>query len=200
MKIKDLATMAGNCRKMTLFNTRVGGEIVRQHLSLNGTAIFPLDGMQPISEETLLTIADVNTEAREHFEVTQCNLGGRVLEMVEDQKPDDVMAKLGRLTIKTKYLELVTVEPETGGGILFLPVKLLKPIKDREQPGFVIRTIGEEGDEQRVIIALEGWKNVGAFAPAELWASHDEAVELQKMARAANELALINAQREQDAR
>lgn len=200
MKIKELAAMAGNCRKMTLFNTRVGGEIVRQHLSLNGTAIFPLDGMQPISEETLLTIADVNTEAREHFEVTQCNLGGRVFEMVEDQKPDDVMAKLGRLTIKTKYLELVTVEPETGGGILFLPVKLLKPIKDREQPGFVIRTIGEEGDEQRVIIALEGWKNVGVFAPADLWASHDEAVELQKMARAANELALINAQREQDAR
>lgn len=198
MKIKDLATMAGNCRKMTLFNTRVGGEIVRQHLSLNGTAIFPLDGMKPIDEETLLTIADVNTEAREHFEVAQCNLGGRMLEMVEDQKPDDVMAKLGRLTIKTKYLELVTVEPETGGEVLFLPVKLLKPIKDREQPGFVIRTIGEEGDEQRVIIALEGWKNVGVFTPAELWAGQEEAVELQKIARATNALALKNAEREMD--
>lgn len=200
MKIKDLIAMAGNCRHMDLLNARVEGEIVRQHLSLNGTAIFPLDGLQTISEETLLALADVGEGERERFKVRQCDLNGLALEMTEDQKPEDVMAKLGRLTIKTKYLELVTVEPETGGGILFLPVKLLKPIKDREQPGFVIRTIGEEGDEQRVIVALEGWKNVGVFAPAELWASQDEAVELQKMARAANELALINAQREQDAR
>ena len=110
------------------------------------------------------------------------------------------MAKLGKLTLKTKYLELVTVEPETGGEILFLPAKLLKPIKDREQPGYAIRTIGEEGNEQCVIVALEGWKNVGVFAPAELWVSQDEAVELQKMARTANALALKNAERELDAK
>jgi hypothetical protein len=63
MKIKDLIAMAGNCRHMDLLNTRVGGEIVRQHLSLNGTAIFPLDGLQTISEETLLALADVGEDS-----------------------------------------------------------------------------------------------------------------------------------------
>ena len=69
MKIKDLIAMAGNCRNMDLLNTRVGGEIIRQHLSLNGTAIFPLDGLQTISEETLLALADVG-------EGEKCPLGG----------------------------------------------------------------------------------------------------------------------------
>lgn len=46
VKIKDLATMAGNCRHMELVNTKDSqGNIVRQHLVLNGVAIFPLDGV-----------------------------------------------------------------------------------------------------------------------------------------------------------
>ena len=54
MKIKDIAALANACRTMSLVNERsLDGEILRQHLSLNGLALYPLDGMQPITPETI---------------------------------------------------------------------------------------------------------------------------------------------------
>ena len=97
MKIKDLATMAGNCRHMELVNTKDRqGNIVRQHLVLNGVAIFPLDGMQAITPETLLTIADVEEEIRDKYHVHQINMNDMFAARGDDLTETDLPAQNGQ--------------------------------------------------------------------------------------------------------
>lgn len=189
MRIKDLAAMAGNCRSMRLINTRDSqGNIVRQHLDLNGSALFPLDGMQAITPGTLLTIADVEEETREGYEVTQCDMSEFIANYADDQRPDDAALKAGKIKLKSKYFELMTLTPDGGGETVFLQTALLKPIRDAHID-FVLRKIS---DEISIIVALEGFMNIGAFAPATLWADPDMAHELRGASASAGRLANAN--------
>lgn len=189
MRIKDLAAMAGNCRDMRLINTRgLNGNIVRQHLDLSGKAIYPLDGMQAITPETLLTIADVEEEIREKYTVNQTDMNEFMAIYTDDQRDGDVLLKEGKLRIKSRYFELMSLTPDGGGETVFLPVALVKPIKN-EDITWVKRKVNEENS---IIVALEGFVNIGAFAPAEMWADLDFAGEMHSMWLSANRLAQKN--------
>ena len=194
MKIKDLATMAGNCKKMRLINTKgVDGEIIRQHLDMNGVAVYPLDGMQPITPETLLTIADVDNDIRDSYTVDQVEMTSWLSNFTDDQRPDDVMLAPAKIRIKTRKGEMIALSAGQNGETVFLSAPLIKPIKDVVGLEFALRRIGEEGNEQIVIVALEGFANIGAFAPATKWAEQEEAEELWRIAAAARKLANENA-------
>lgn len=189
MRIKEIAAMAGNCREMRLINTRDhNDDIVRQHLDLNGRAIYPLDGMQAITKETLLTIADVEEEAREKYTVDQVDLNEFMAIYTDDQRDGDVILKPGKLRLKSKYFELMSLTPDGGGETVFLPVALIKPIKDADIT-WVLRKVTEEIS---IIVALEGFVNIAAFAPADMWADLDFAGEMHSMWLAANRLAQKN--------
>lgn len=196
MKIKDLATMAGNCKKMRMINTKAEGSIVRQHLDLNGVAVYPLDGMQTITPETLLTIADVDNDIRDHYTVDQVEMTSWLSNFTDDQRPDDVMLTPGRIRLKTKKGEMIALSAEQGGETVFLSAQLIRPIKDVPGVNYALRTIGEDGP--RVIVALEGFVNIGTFAMATKWAEQDEALELWKIATAARKLANENAMNAND--
>ena len=190
MKIKDLAAMAGNCRHMDLINTRdSAGHIVRQHLMLSGKAIFPLDGMQPITPETLLTIADVEEEIRDKYAVWQGNINKLLADMVDDYRETDRPAKMGKINLETKYAKLISVHTDDGKDVHFIPSAMLKPIKDARQLNLVIRrTI----DEQNYIVALDGVSHIATFAPHEMWVDFDVSDELHKVWLKARDLASKN--------
>lgn len=189
MRIKEIAAMAGNCRKMRLINTRDHNDnIVRQHLELNGRAIYPLDGMQAITPETLLTIADVEEEVRDKYTVDRVELNEFMATYTDDQRDGDVILKPGKLRIKSKYFELMSLTPDGGGETVFLPVALIKPIKDADIT-WVLRKVTEESS---IIVALEGFVNIASFAPAEMWVDLDFAGEMRSMWMSANRLAQKN--------
>lgn len=198
MKIKDIAALANACRTMSLVNERsLDGEILRQYLSLNGLALYPLDGMQPITPETLLTIADVEAGNREKYTVNEVEMNNRLLKITSDAEPGDEPAQLSKLTIEGRLFKLAALLPENGGAPKFLKTRLLKPIKDEEQLNFVFRQIGED---EEIIVAKSGVLAIAAFAPSVLWATGDEAMELTRFASAARKLAEANALREQEAK
>lgn len=196
MKIKDLATMAGSCRIMRLINTKdPDGNIVRQHLDLGGKAFYPLDGMQPITPETLMTIADVDKEIRDKYTVDQVPMSSWIANYTDDLRPDDTALEVGPIRLKTKREELLVLTAENGGATVFLHAALIKPIKDVPGLNFALRRI-ESGDAgYDVIIAFEGFANIGTFAPSTRWAEEDEAAELHHVWMAAARLANENAMR-----
>lgn len=190
MKIKDLAAMAGNCRHMDLINTRdSAGHIVRQHLMLGGRAVFPLDGMQPITPETLLTIADVEEENREKYEVCQIDMTRLLADMVDDYRETDRPAKMGKINLETKYAKLISVHTDDGKDVHFLPAAMLEPIKDARQLNLVIRHAVNDAQQ---IVALDGVAHIATFAPHEMWADFDAADELHKVWLKVRELANRN--------
>lgn len=195
MKIKDLAAMVGNCRNIVLINTKnSSGDIVRQHVELNGRAIFPLDGMQPITPETLLTIADVEEEIRDKYTVTQINMNQLIANAVDDMHPEDKPAKMGRINLEARYAKLISVHTDDGEETHFLPVAMLKPIKDARQLNLVIR----KHLTSSLIVALDGMAHVATFAPHVAWADRETANELNKVWREVSKLAEENERREQE--
>lgn len=195
MKIKDLAAMVGNCRNIVLINTKDSqGNIVRQHVELNGRAIFPMDGMQPITPETLLTIADVEEEIRDKYTVTQINMNQLIANAVDDLHPEDKPAKMGSINLETRYAKLISVHTDDGKETHFLPAAMLKPIKDARQLNLVIR----KHLTSSLIVALDGMAHVATFTPHVAWADSETANELNKVWREVSKLAEENERREQE--
>ena len=63
MTIKGLQKLIGkDAYNLTLLNQYAGSQIVRQHLSVWGRAIYPMDGLPVMDEETLLAVLDVPRE------------------------------------------------------------------------------------------------------------------------------------------
>ena len=199
MKIKELATLAKACRRMKLINTCTldGKTILRQHLDLGGAAVFPLDGLQAITPETLLTIADVNEEAREKYMVETVQMTDTLEKLTADSQQDDIPAVLGKFVLKLLGYDLIPVIPKEGE-TLFLYADMIKPLKGLREPGWAVRWTGDGEDRQPVIIAMDGYLNVGAIAPAERWATPEAAQELVGVVQAVRQLALKNALKEQE--
>lgn len=198
LKVKDLNTLAKIYRTLTLINERTpSGSIARQYLDGGGYALFPLDGLPVITPETLLVLADIPEEEREKWKVFETDRTDTTELLTRDSMPGDTQARLGRVALKVGGLELAAVVPETGENrpVMFLPAKLLKMVKDAEQLSFVIRAVD---DKQNVIIALEGWKNIGAIGSATRWAGPEEATELVQTVQTVRQMALENVMREQD--
>ena len=192
MRIKDVAAMVKACRRMVLVNTRADGKIVRQHLVLGGKAMYPLDGMQAITPETLLTIADVEECEREKYTVDQADMNPHFFAMAEDAVEGERHAVQLKTILKLPWLELTAVTEEGGGETLFFPVKLLKPVKDMEQ----LELFTREVDGGKTIIVKSGMMAVAAIEPSTSWADFENVSELAGMFSAARLLAEKNALKE----
>lgn len=184
--------MVKACKRMVLVNTRADGKIVRQHLLLGGTAMYPLDGMQAITPETLLTIADVEECEREKYTVDQADMNPHFFAMAEDAVEGERHAVQLKTILKLPWVELTAVTEEGGGETLFFPVKMLKPVKDMEQ----LELFTREVDGGKTIIVKSGMMAVAAITPSTSWAGADQVADLGSMFRAAVVLAEENALKE----
>ena len=100
MRIKALAKAAKEDEFFWLLDEEdEEGEIVRQYVMLPGRAIFPLDGMPIVNEETLLTVMDVPMDKRDEYNVSRIRITNDLKQMVEDARETDVVVERGLMTV-----------------------------------------------------------------------------------------------------
>ena len=96
MRIKELAKCAKDDGALTLLDeVDEDGEVVRQYVMLPNRAIYPLDGMPMLNEQTLLTVMDVPREKHSLYEVVRSVMPERARLMVEDATRTDTELRRG---------------------------------------------------------------------------------------------------------
>lgn len=180
MTIKGLQKLIGkNADNLTLINCYGGGDmIVRQHLSVWGRAIYPMDGLPVMDEETLLAVLDVPREKWKDCQVLTTDADSTLLTaMMEDNMDSD------------RPLEEMGIQLITGGGeykFLLEPLRdecyairpeYLKPIGLTSEHTYWLRETGwddKTGEAKRVIVVKLGMQNVAAIAQNIDWGSDEK--------------------------
>lgn len=181
MAIKGLQKLIGkDAYNLTLLNQYAGNQIVRQHLSVWGRAIYPMDGLPVMEEETLLAVLDVPRERWKNCHVLTADADSTILAaMMEDNLDSD------------RPLEEMGIQLITGGGeykFLFDPLRdecyairpeYLKPIGLTSEHTYWLRETGwddKTGEAQHAIVVKFGMQNVAAIAQNIDWGSDEKTV------------------------
>lgn len=176
MRIKALAACAKDDGLLTLMDEAdAEGEIVRQYVMLPGRAIFPLDGMPLLNEQTLLTVMDVPKEKHSCYEVVRAPMNVRAKLMMEDAKATDTDLVRG---IWGLAMNGMTITPmfrwDMEGSVWFVETELLKVIADERGVELVLRMV----DGSPVVVAMMGLVTIACFAPTSAHWRRDEAKQL----------------------
>lgn len=181
MKIKELFNKAKGSKSVRIVDTAdENGEITRQHIVIDD-AVYPLDGIPRVNEETVLAILDVPADMREEWHVFK-GINKNIEWMLEDEQSADLEAKMGKMELECGGVKYRTFH--TARGMLFVSNEQLRPIKDEKNVCYRLR---ENGNAQ-MIIAQRGMMNIGALMPLQ-WADEEAADELWQMAEAARKIA-----------
>ena len=150
------------------------GEITRQYVNLSGRAMFPLDGMPRLNEETLLYVMDIPKEQHVAWSVVRGTINAEMKDMIADARATDGEEKLGRVGIAMNGYELRIVVSEGGDRISFVEGELLKVVSDYKGLDIWQRYVGKH----RVFVLMNGMKAVGCVTPTNAHWGQDEALEL----------------------
>lgn len=182
MTIKGLQKLIGkDAYNLTLINCYgAGGMIVRQHLSVRGRAIYPMDGLPVMDEDTLLAVLDVPREKWKNCHVLTADADSTLLTaMMEDNMDSD------------RPLEEMGIQLIIGGGeykFLLEPLRdecvairpeYLKPIGLTSEHTYWLRETGwdnKTGEAKHVIVVKLGMQNVAAIAQNIDWGSAEKTV------------------------
>ena len=183
MKIKQLCRCAqDDDNKLYLLDEAdKEGQVVRQYVNLNGRAMFPLDGMPILNEETLLAVMDVPQAKRGDWCVTRSTMSERLQMMAADAKATDGEACIGRIGIAMNGLALRLVFSQGGEKTSFVDSELLKVAGDHRD----IQVWERRVDGSTVFVLLNGLVNVGCIAPTAAHWGKNEALELFKAGKVA---------------
>lgn len=113
MKIKELFNKAKDMKSVKIIDTvDENGEIKRQHIVIYD-AVYPMDGMPMVNEETLLAIMDVPADKRGEWYVYR---GGskNIKWMLEDEQSADLEAKMGKMGLECGGVTYIQVHTEKG--------------------------------------------------------------------------------------
>lgn len=164
MKIKGIADV---CKEregaVILEKYDQQGELQRQFImTVNGQALYPIDGMPQIDENTILTIFDIPKDKRSGWEVRREALEpDRLKRVLADYDDSDRDVKLEGITIAHKGDMLVPFLTQYGA--VFIRADYLKPIKDeRKSLEFWAREITPGSPP--ILIAKVGMQLVAAIA------------------------------------
>lgn len=177
MRIKELAKCAKDDGTLTLLDEAdENGEVVRQYVMLPNRAIYPLDGMPMLNEQTLLTVMDVPKEKHGFYEVDRARMNERLQLMVRDANRADVALKRGQWSIGMNGLTLTPVfRWDNTHDVWFVETELLKVLADERGVELAMRKV----DGSTVLVAMVGLVNVACFVPTiahwrkeEAWQMH----------------------------
>lgn len=176
MRIKMLASCAKDEGNLTLLDEiNEEGMVARQYVLLPGKAIFPLDGMPLLNEETLLTILDVPADKRCMYNVVRAPMGVLYKMMMEDAKGTDIAMMRGLWSIG---MNGVTVTPvfdwEESSNVWFVENDLLKVLADERGVELARRTV----DGSVMLLAMAGLKTLACFRPTVTHWRKEEAKQL----------------------
>ncbi|MEA4999658.1 MAG: hypothetical protein VB087_09760 [Candidatus Limiplasma sp.] len=176
MKIKAVARLASEAKALTLLK-----DGSRQHIAV-ASAIYPLDGLPPVDEETILAVLDVPVGDRVDYQILT-GPAAPFHDMLEDNLDYDLPAQLTDM--------LVSVSGETLRP-LYSPLGLLcireaerKPISDSAKTAaYFVRTVGSAP----VVIVKNGFQCIACIRPCTAWAQDNACEWLRDLARHAARL------------
>lgn len=158
MTIKGLQKLIGkDAYNLTLINCYGGGDmIVRQHLSVWGRAIYPMDGLPVMDEETLLAVLDVPRKKWKDCQVLTTDADSTILTaMMEDNLGSDrPLEEMGIQLITGGGEYKFLLEPLRGECVAIRP-EYLKPIGLTSEHTYWLRETGwdnKTGEAKHVII------------------------------------------------
>lgn len=181
MTIKGLQKLIGkDAYNLTLLNQYAGNQIVRQHLSVWGRAIYPMDGLPVMDEETLLAVLDVPRERWKNCHVLRADADSTLLtEMMEDNMDSDrPLEEMGIQLITGGREYKFLLEPLRDECVAIRP-EYLKPIGLTSEHTYWLRETGwddKTGEAQHVIVVKLGMQNVAAIAKNIDWGSDEKTV------------------------
>lgn len=180
MKLSKLGALIKDQKGAEVLDTvDVNGQIVRQHIMLNG-AMYPLDGYPQLDKDILLTILDVPKEKRNDYWYKEERHSDCTMQWAEDNpRQSDTPASLCETHIKLPAQELIPVN--THSGMVFIDEAYKKPIDDETGVDYWCRRM-ENGT---VIVAKRGYQLIAAIAAPTHWATEDVADDLHDIANAA---------------
>lgn len=171
MKIKALAALCKETKRAYLADqiNPENGKVERQYLQ-TGTALYPLDGMPTLNEDTLLTILDVPQDERSEWTVYRADAEG-IREFTADNTDDDKPAQVVSLTFQAGGYDVQPIY--TPWGMVTISADTRKPIADSKKTAeYFARRKGE----RITIIVKNGFMLIAAIRPIQKWAT-DSAVE-----------------------
>lgn len=182
MRIKELAKCAKDDGALTLLDeVDEDGEVVRQYVMLPNRAIYPLDGMPMLNEQTLLTVMDVPREKHSLYEVVRSVMPERARLMVEDAKLTDTQLRRGTWSLGMNGLTLTPVfRWDMDADVWFVETELLKVLADERGVELAMRKV----DGSAVIVAMVGMVTVACFVPTSAHWRKDEAWQMHLAGRA----------------
>lgn len=183
MKLKALITLAKRSKCVDLIDhTNEDGEITRQYIHTRG-AVYPLDGLPLLNENTVLAMLDVPADEQDDWLVIRM-VDSSLREALEDNAPDDELEESMGFTLCARGLEVLPVESENG--MMVLGVETLAPIRDTERMNRYYRR--ELRDGGAVTVVKCGLKSVATLWPCVGWVDEYTRDKLTKTALHAGRL------------
>lgn len=171
MKIKAVARLASEAHALTLLK-----DGSRQHIAVAG-AIYPLDGLPPVAEETILAVLDVPLGDRVDYQI---NIGSSLPyhDMLEDNLDRDQPAQLTDMLVSVNG---ETLRPLCSPlGLLCIREAERKPISDSAKTtAYFVRTVGDEP----VVIVKNGFQCIASIRPCTAWAQDNACEWLRELTR-----------------
>lgn len=196
MKIKDVAALARDARGVTLVNEKnETGLTTRQWLVIGGTAVYPLDGLPVLDENTLMAVLDVPMKMRDSYRVFTTELTDAFRRLTADALPGDRDAQMSGIEIGWEGVRMRCAAADDGSTVL-VNTRWIKPVDDAKvDTTFAIRT---DDNGQKTLIVKKGMLNVLCVGSADVWIDDKAAEELVRMARHAGRAAEKNRLRAAD--
>lgn len=161
------------------------GVVVRQYVYLPERALFPLDGMPLLNEETILAVMDVPREKQAAWSVTRSTMNERLKLLAADAKATDGEARLSFVGIAMNGYTVRPVFWESGTKTAFVESELLKVVSDHRGLEMWARKV----DGTTVFVLLNGMVNVGCILPTASHWGKREALELHAAGQVAGRVA-----------
>ena len=188
MKIKAVARLVSEARALMLLE---GGS--RQHIAVS-SAIYPLDGLPSVDEETILAVLDVPLGDRVDYQI---NIGPALPfhDLLEDNLDRDQPAQLTDMLVNVNGETLRPIYSPLG--LLCIREAERKPISDSAKTAaYFVRTVGNDP----VVIVKNGFQCIASIRPCTVWAQDNACEWLRDLARHAarmnHQLHLLNDQDE----
>jgi len=163
MRIKALASCAKDDGNLTLLDDiTTEGMIARQYVMLPNRAIYPLDGMPLLNEETLLAVMDVPKEKRDAYQVVRAQITERLRLMMEDARNTDCDARRGIWGLAMNGMTLTPVfRWGSNDSVYFVETDLVKVLADYRGLEMAVRVV----DGSPVIVVMNGLMTVACLMP-----------------------------------
>ena len=125
MKIKKIAVLCSRAGTFRLYNKMDGEGVITQWLG-TGNALYPLNGLPLLDEESLCAMFDIPEKKREKL-VILCEDMSEIID-VADKDPKETLLEEKEMTIGYNGMQMIPLR--TKDGIIFIGEQFLEPLAD----------------------------------------------------------------------